>query len=479
MTVNREGWHDRQARIMALEQDALPTLNGTRAPEPLFFRANSGDCISFAATNLIPHVLNLDDFQIFTPTDTMGQHIHLVKFDVTASDGAGNGWNYEDGTFSPGEVQERIEANNAFQHASGGGQILHPVANPLFGEGPDHDGNGVGDWLGAQTTIQRWWADPLLNRAGQDRTIRTVFTHDHFGPSSHQHHGFYGALVVEPTDSQWKTLDGAQLGGRVDGGPTTYAANIITPDQTKSFREFNLAIADFGIVYRADLTPVNPPGRKETDLPIAIEPTPIPLPESISAADPGTQLVNYRNEPIPLRIGEENRAAASCRSRAMRATSQTSSIRRRTAILSRRFLRAYEGDRVQVRLIQGAQEEQHAFNMHGVKWLFEPGTPGQPTPNNSGWTNSQHVGISEHFEFVLDGVMGQNNNSPNKFVDYLYSSATVDNLWDGQWGILSSFQAAQTGLAALPNNPQGRQRRRECVLRALRSPVLRSGKTGS
>ena len=76
-------------------------------------------------------------------------------------------------------------------------------------------------------------------------------------------------------------------------------------DQTKSYREFNLSFADFGIVYRADLTPVNPPGRKETDLPIAIEPTPIPLPESISAADPGTQLVNYRNEPIPLRIGEK------------------------------------------------------------------------------------------------------------------------------------------------------------------------------
>ncbi len=40
----------------------------------------------------------------------MGQHIHLVKFDVTSSDGAGNGFNYEDGTFSPEEVQEIIHA---------------------------------------------------------------------------------------------------------------------------------------------------------------------------------------------------------------------------------------------------------------------------------------------------------------------------------------------------------------------------------
>ncbi|HEX6624879.1 MAG TPA: Ig-like domain-containing protein, partial [Pyrinomonadaceae bacterium] len=180
MTVNRAGWHDRQARITTLEDDALATRDGTRAPEPFFFRANSNDCIQFKATNLIPHVLNLDDFQIFTPTDTIGQHIHLVKFDVTSSDGAGNGWNYEDGTFSPGEVQERVHANNEWQAAHGGTQMLSLVTNPKFGAGPDLDGNGIGDYVGAQTTTQRWWADPLLNNGGQDRTIRTVFTHDHF-----------------------------------------------------------------------------------------------------------------------------------------------------------------------------------------------------------------------------------------------------------------------------------------------------------
>ena len=68
-------------------------------PEPLFFRANSGDCIDFKHSNFVPNALALDDFQIYTPTDTIGQHIHLVKFDVTSSDGSGNGWNYEDGTF--------------------------------------------------------------------------------------------------------------------------------------------------------------------------------------------------------------------------------------------------------------------------------------------------------------------------------------------------------------------------------------------
>ena len=83
-----------------------------RAPEPLFFRGNSGDIVEYWHTNLVPNYYLVDDFQVRTPTDILGQHIHLVKFDVTSSDGAGNGFNYEDGTFSPDEVQEIIHAIN-------------------------------------------------------------------------------------------------------------------------------------------------------------------------------------------------------------------------------------------------------------------------------------------------------------------------------------------------------------------------------
>ncbi|HMW88173.1 MAG TPA: hypothetical protein PKD65_19280, partial [Nitrospira sp.] len=74
MTVNKSGWHDPQARFPILEQDVKETLDGTRPTEPLFFRAQSGECVVFHATNLIPSNLNLDDFQVYTPTDTIGQH---------------------------------------------------------------------------------------------------------------------------------------------------------------------------------------------------------------------------------------------------------------------------------------------------------------------------------------------------------------------------------------------------------------------
>jgi hypothetical protein len=452
MKVNRAGWHDRQARITTLEADAIATLSGTRKPEPLFFRANSGDCVTFASTNLVPNVLNLDDFQVFTPTDIIGQHIHLVKFDVTSSDGAGNGWNYEDGGFSPEEVRERIAANNAFQQANGGSQFLTAQPHPVFGAGQNNA------FVGAQTTIQRWWADPLLNNTGQDRTIRTVFTHDHFGPSSHQHHGLYAALVVEPTGSQWTTLDGQPMYTRYDGGPTSFAANVVTgptaaPDEGRSYREFNLAFADFAIVYTPDLLPVNPPGFKEAPLPIAVEQPPAPLPEAISAGDPGTQLINYRNEPIPHRIGQKDANGQFIRDSNGFVLQKTGPQGDMANVFSTRIhqqdpftpvLTALEGERVQVRLIQGAQEEQHVFNVHGFKWLFEPSAP------NSGFRNGQQIGISEHFEFEINpmpvlpqlDIPGVGTNVR----DHLYSSAATDNLWDGQWGILRTFHANSDGL---------------------------------
>ena len=537
MQVNKEGWHDPQARIAVLEQDVKDTLNRTRPTEPLFFRAKSGECIQFAATNLVPSNLNLDDFQIFSPTDVIGQHIHLVKFDVTSSDGSGNGWNYEDGTLAADEIRERIIAYNKFLNK----KVMKPKTHSMFKPGGamagdkrgycsdmtglDHDDDDPANhpWCGAQTTLQRWWADPLLNkRPGEgcphdcpkDRTIRTVFTHDHFGPSSHQHHGLYAALVIEPTNSKWTFLDGSPMGGadadgkpaslRQDGGPTSYAANVIvrkdavpcidkiglpcsaendnedTVDKTRTAREFNLAFADFAIVYDRSNRPINPPNRIDRDLPSPSIVGPIPAPEAISASDPGTQLINYRNEPIPLRIGELDKEGNPTRQKSGVEGDMANVFSSKTHVNqgdkgtfyfdkgkpdkgelftesllkglrnpgdpATPLLMAYAGDRVQVRLVQGAQEENHMFSMNGVKWLS------QPASRNSGFMNGQPIGISEHFEFDVN----VDTDNPKRDNDYLYSSWSVDNLWDGQWGILRSFgwnSENKAFLKRLPSNP--------------------------
>jgi hypothetical protein len=87
------------------------------------------------------------------------------------------------------------------------------------------------DWFGAQTTVQRWFVDPIDHEnVNGTRTLRTVFTHDHFGPSTHQQTGLYAAFVVEPENSSWyQSESGVKLGTRPDGGPTTWNAVIETP----------------------------------------------------------------------------------------------------------------------------------------------------------------------------------------------------------------------------------------------------------
>lgn len=148
LIVNSAGWHDPQARINVLTADSARFKDDTGTndgisplisdrEEPFFFRALSGECIEFRHTNELPKELDLDDFQVRTPTDTVGQHIHLVKFDVTSSDGSGNGWNYEDGTFAADEIASRRCATTG----EGGGRRWWE---------PEHRAGRVPQWAAGQ-----------------------------------------------------------------------------------------------------------------------------------------------------------------------------------------------------------------------------------------------------------------------------------------------------------------------------------------
>lgn len=298
VAFTKQGWHYPQQRMISLWDDVQPTLTGSRAPQPFFIRANSGDTVQFWHTNLVPDYYELDDFQVRTPTDIIGQHIHLVKFDVTASDGAGNGFNYEDGSFSPDEVRGRIDAinrlNGLYSFDNSANQFIGTTQTTLTAKAPPASlGTAPAgqNWLGAQTTIQLWGVDPVTNNAGQDRTLRTVFTHDHFGPSTHQQIGLYGGLLVEPNGSTWLDPNtGTQLGvstTRTDGGPTGWQANIVTTDPAQSYREFALEFGDSQLVYTNQSTgqmarPASPLFYTNFPLPPGTPP-PAPLPYTTSA----------------------------------------------------------------------------------------------------------------------------------------------------------------------------------------------------
>jgi hypothetical protein len=353
VVLNKKGWHYPQQRMSVLWDDVKPTLDGKRRPEPLFMRANSGDMVEFWLTNLIPNYYELDDFQIRTPTDVVGQHIHLVKFDVMASDGAGNGWNYESGTLAAEEVRGLIGAINKGGGMVGTGGSQKTLTAKTIPDLAQHFPKGDPLVLGAQATVELWYVDPLTDicrpddqketcpKEGLDRTMGTVFTHDHFGPSTHQQAGLYAGLIIEPANSQWLTATtlapfggndpatGKPVATRPDGGPTSWAAVIKDKDQR--YREFLIEFQDRQLTYaagsRAQPRPyeryqaktagivnrVQPDGAWGwTDIPNTINPARdpannpqlfLPNPQLVTNAfGVGAWSLNYRNEPLDLRL---------------------------------------------------------------------------------------------------------------------------------------------------------------------------------
>ncbi|HEX8439677.1 hypothetical protein, partial [Archangium sp.] len=511
---NKVGYHFPQERILTLWEDVLPTLNKQRPPEPFIIRFNTFDCGKYLHTNLVPQYYELDDYQVRTPTDVLGQHIHLPKWDLPSADGSANGWNYEDGTLAPGAVRERIEAINAYNATPGvtpvptpdGRTRLTPLAHPFFGAGP------AGTWLGARTTIQRWFFDPVVNVEGIHRGLGTIFTHDHLGPSTHQQVGLYGTVMTEPPGSTWVHNEtGVRLGTRSDGGPTSWQAAILTDDLDRdgindSYREFWFQAADFQHAYEAGvyvgagpdglpapgLAPTASTFRRAIAPPHRLQVNPVfpdlyvnasvcpggaprPCPQAISVDDPGMFVLNYRNEPVALRVYDPNKLgpdgkpgaqadgpggdlAFALQTRADRAIPELNTRLGNTpypALTSdigngdpfTPIIRTYLGDRVRVKVQIGGHEEEFNASIHGVKW--PQGGSGFGVAPNSGWRNAQAQGISEQFAFSvpLIPVLGQ-----GAVTDHAYTmNASQDGWWSGVWGVMRSYNTPRTDIFRLPN----------------------------
>ncbi|OGI45206.1 MAG: hypothetical protein A2V92_05240 [Candidatus Muproteobacteria bacterium RBG_16_65_31] len=590
--LNKVGYHFPQQRIIALWQDAGPIINKQKTPEPLVFRFNTFDCMVYHNANLVPEVYEMDDYEVRTPTDIIAQHIHLPKWDLTTADGAANGWNYEDGTLSPGAVRERIHAINTFVGDGGTPAVgtgsapgftapttpLVAKPHPYFaGVAAGLGGRFPGEWLGARTTTQRWFADPVVNVEGVDRGLGIIFTHDHYGPSTHQQVGLYATALVEPAGSRWVHNEtGQQLGYNPktgaaartatavnpdtgpytfsDGGPTSWQAAILPPgldsqtgeayafsDTLQPYREFYFEFSDFQHAYEAgvyvgagqDGLPlpgtgpaagpvvanagnrdfsgrpedafrfaINPPARPQKNpvFPdLFVESTvcvknalgvPLlgrPCPTAIDVQDPGILVVNYRHEPVGLRIydprkvgpdgkrgmqadGERGDLAFALQSRTDRAIAGMNVMPNgATVINGTRFpphinvggfkpgdpftpmIRTFPGDVVRVKMQAGGNEEEHNASIQGMKWL-QAGS-GHGRAPNSGWRNAQASGISEQFTLTVPVVPSARNVATT---DYAYSmDYGNDGWWSGMWGIFRAHNNNPANLFVLPGGSSG------------------------
>ena len=128
-------------------------------------------------------------------------------------------------------------------------------------------------------------------------------------------------------------------------------------------------------------------------------------------------------------------------------------------------MRAYENDKVQVRILVGAHTFSHFFTMGGPRWHFEPSW------SNSGFRSSQGMGLSEHFELLFNvppssvgkstrkcpELKGQSPSSGD-CVDYLYVPSDDDfGITNGVWGLMRAYDPTKpfNELKPLPSNPLG------------------------
>jgi hypothetical protein len=218
---------------------------------------------------------------------------------------------------------------------------------------------------------------------------------------------------------------------------------------------------------------------------------PRPCAEAINISHSSTWVVNYRNEPVGLRVfdpdgkgpdGQNGTQAAglagdlafALQSRGDREIPQLNTsfgdtpyptnpgycqgsngdlinCDRKPGDPFTPIMRAFENDEVKIKIQVGATEEQHQATVHGVKWLSNGSAFGRSP--NSGWRNFQSHGISE--QFSLQVPMTSDPQQIGQEVDYFYATdATREGMWLGTWGILRSYGQNRSDLFELPDNPQ-------------------------
>ena len=225
-------------------------------------RFNTFDCTVYHNSNLVPEFYEIDDYQVqhadrhhrpaHPPAEVgpdhdgrLGQRLELRRRHALAGDGAGA--HPRDPRLQRLRRRGCRGREGRHRHVPRGAAThpyFGPVASTMGGRFPE--------------AVERRAHDHpalVLRPGGQHRPASTaasgiIFTHDHYGPSTHQQIGLYATVLTEPAGSRWMHNEtGTQLGqnpdgtyGRTlgfitrwdntaatDGGPTSWQAMIIPP----------------------------------------------------------------------------------------------------------------------------------------------------------------------------------------------------------------------------------------------------------
>lgn len=288
-------------------------------------------------------------------------------------------------------LPEFLEAN-AFQLKTRTDIVGHHVHlvkfDTITSDGAANGWNNIAGARKYETLVERFFADEEL---------RTVFFHDHLFANAHQLHGMFGALVIEEAGATFHDIRNVE---ELRSGTQA----VIRRRDGTSFREFALFVHDFAFLFDKDGKPLNPPA----------------VPGSHD--DPGVMGINYRAEPMRERLKKEEDPAYIF----------SSFVHGDPATP---VLETYPGDELMIRLIDGAHEEQHVFNITGMSWQKEVADERSPL------AASQTIGVSEAFNL--------NIKEPYQAGDYLYYFGGTDDVWLGLWGIIRVYDKYQNCLKPL------------------------------
>jgi hypothetical protein len=278
--------------------------------------------------------------------------------------------------------------------------------DPICADGASVGWNYMSAPVVGKRMIYRWWLD---------QEFGTIFFHDHLFANYRQKHGLFGALIVEPTGAQfWHPYQNRRIVSGLE-------ARIRAPGRTREwFREFCIGIGDFIPMWDRLDRPLNPPKHPG------------------GHGDQGVMGLDYRSDPIRERLRRGGVMVDPARW-----FSSLSPYHRDPYTV---VFNTFENDPIWFRVVQGSHEEQHSFQVHGMRWRrFRDNS-------DSAVRNQQTFGVAEAFTFVADEPYGAG--------DYMYKLSTSDDLWLGCWGIVRAHQAGADedetmGLRPLDNPASG------------------------
>jgi hypothetical protein len=411
------GGVDPNGEIFVLNEHKADIRAGLRPAEPLAIRSNVGDCVEVILTNEIPDSALNNNFS------KVNIHSHFVQFDTQASDGVITGYSYEQ------SVRPYTNEN----------RTLTQTANPLTTTLKVSNVNRLrpGIWIGvglgegtcgsilgqpfpctevrkiasitAPDTITLNLPLLLSHPAGQavgvefvkydwypDVDFGTVFFHQHVDFKDWDH-GLFGAHIVEPKGSTYHdpvTGDQIRAGTLADIHVNPlFGGKPVAAGVSGSFREFML--------FLHNMNPV------------------------VGQFQFGGGTINLRAEPWSLRPGDP----AYLFSSVTHGDPFTQEVR------------AYAGDPVVFRGL-GLVEKVGAIRVTGHRFNMERHNA------NSDLRDTTYIGISERFDFSLDGGAG----GPKKYPgDYLYYSTLGKDFQSGAWGLLRVYDQQQGDLQPLPD----------------------------